>query len=268
MYKNIGNYYMADGHKVRASEFKTLETKQIIYEVIRVIDNKILFMKDHMNRLRRSLELVGASNEIVNLIEESLDVLLEGHKDLNKNIKIDVYKGHYRCYFMESFYPKQELYETGVKTTLYNHRRLNPEVKALNMDYKTTIEKIKAGKYFEVLLVNDEGFVLEGSKSNLLFIKDNVLISSPLNDILNGVTFRNVISMAENLKIKIDFRRVHKNELKDLDACFITGTSLGVLPISCIDKITYNTKHDIIIALMKTYKLKNNIPVSTLKDWN
>jgi branched-chain amino acid aminotransferase len=245
---------MADNHKVGASEFKRLETDQIIYEVIRVIDNKILLMNDHMNRLRRSLELVGDSSEIVDRIEDSLEILLDGHKDLDKNIKIDVYNGHYRCYFVESFYPKQELYETGVETTLYKHSRLNPEVKALNMDYKTTIEEIKAGKYFEVLLVNDEGFVLEGSRSNLLLIKDDVLISAPLGDILNGVTFRNVIRMAENLKIKVDFRRVHKNELKDVDACFITGTSLGVLPISHIDEIKYNTKHDIIKALMKAYK--------------
>ncbi len=254
MYKNIGYYYIVDDYKVGASEFTSLETDQIIYEVIRVIGNKILFKIDHMNRLRRSLELVGDSSEIVDRIEDSLEILLDGHKGLDKNIKIDVYNGHYRCYFMESFYPKRELYETGVETTLYNYNRLNPEVKALNMDYKATIEEVKSDKYFEVLLVNSEGFVLEGSKSNLLFIKDDVLISAPLGDILNGVTLRNVIRMAENLKIKVEFRRVHKNELKEVNACFITGTSLGILPISYIDEIKYNSKHDIIITLMKAFK--------------
>lgn len=254
MYKNIGTFFIENDEQKTADEFKSdLDKENIIYEVVRVIDNKFLFLEDHMLRLRNSLRLVGRDQDIVDRIEKVVQVLVAGH-DLNKNIKIDVYNDNYRCYFTESSYPADTLYLEGIETTLFHYVRSQPGVKQLDMDYKKTIEKIKDGRYFEVLLEDDKGFVIEGSRSNLLYIKDSTIYSAPLEDILNGVTFRNVIKMAERLDFDIVYKRIHKDELDKIDACFITGTSIGVLPIKTIDNIEFQVDHPVIKSLMEAYK--------------
>lgn len=254
MYKNIGMFFIENDERKMADGFRAdLDKKHIIYEVVRVIDKNVLFLEDHMQRLRNSLKLVGKDIGIVDRIEKAVQILVTGH-DFNKNIKIDVYNSDYRCYFIESFYPDETSYLEGVNTTLYRHERSQPEVKQLNMDYKKTIEEIKNGRYFEVLLEDDQGCVIEGSRSNLLYIKDDVIFSAPLEDILNGVTFRNVIKMAEILDINVVYKRIHKDELGFMDACFITGTSIGVLPIKSIDSNLYQVNHPVIEKLIAAYK--------------
>lgn len=261
MYKNIGNLYIEDGVERPKDAFQKLEIDSpIIYEVVRVINNQILFLDDHMNRLKHSLILTNKSTAIIAEIIRSLQVLIEKHPQLNKNIKVDVYDGHYRCYFMESFYPDQTLYETGVKTTLLAHHRDNPEVKQLNMGYKQMIEDIKGDRYFEVLLEDSEGYVIEGSRSNLIFVKDDTLFSAPLHEILEGITFKNVFKMAKTLGYNICYKKVALKDIKDMDACFITGTSLGVLPIQSINEMEFDSvNNEVIHALHEAYNNQTKV---------
>lgn len=255
MYKNIGHFFIENGQKKDADEFEfKLKADNIIYEVIRVIKGRVLFLDDHMVRLAESLEMVDEPSEIVQDIKKQITTLVEGHKHLDKNIKIDVYNQMYRVYFMESFYPENSCYEDGVQTTLYHHNRLNPEVKRLNMSYKAEIEKVKGDAFFEVLLVNDLGFVTEGSRANLLFVKNGCLYSTPLHEILNGITFKNVIKMCAVHHIPVHYRSIHMDELTTVEACFLTGTSLGVLPIETIDGYHFDSaNHPVVKTLIKAY---------------
>ncbi|MBN2797454.1 MAG: aminotransferase class IV [Clostridia bacterium] len=253
MYDIIGDYYLENGI-VRPVDSFQLEThsEQVIYEVIRVINGKILFLEDHMQRLRHSLDFIHLELSLVDKIQRDLNKLLEGHS-FNQNIKIDVYDHTYRCYFIKSKYPDKSLYDSGVDVCILEHHRKNPEIKALDMAYKARIEEIKGNQYFEVLLKDEEGHILEGSRSNVIYVKGNQIISAPLNEILNGVTFKNVVKMAHELNIDVVYRKIHHEELKDLEACFLTGTSLGVLPIRKIYDLEYDVKHPVLKQLMESY---------------
>lgn len=255
MYKNIGHFFIENGQKKDASAFKfTLKAENIIYEVMRVIKGRVLFLDDHMTRLKASLDKVHEPSEAVEEIKQQVLTLVKGHDGVEKNIKIDVYNQNYRVYFMESFYPEKLLYTTGVKTTLYHHNRLDPEVKKLNMSYKAEIEKVKDHRFFEVLLVNDADYITEGSRANLLFVKDGHIISTPLHEILNGITFKNVIEMCLAQSVPVIFESVHLNRLGEMDACFLTGTSLGILPICSIDDYTFDSaNHPVVKTLIKAY---------------
>lgn len=255
MYKNIGDYYIENNLVKDKEHFKLSLTDQTtIYEVVRVINNRILFLKDHMKRLRYSLEHTKKPSDIVMDIEEALYKLVELHPNLDKNIKIDICENYYRVYFMESFYPDKTFYDTGVDVIHKKIVRKDPSVKQLNMDYKRHIEEIKGNKYFEVLLMNEEGYVIEGSRSNLLFIIDNKVFSAPLDDILEGITFKNVLRICEEEGIPIVYKSVHERELDKVDACFLTGTSLGVLPIASIGKKKFrSSKHSIVLKLIEAY---------------
>jgi len=254
MYKNIGQYYIKNGDILDASEFEFDFTDQkILYEVIRVIDNHPLFLDDHLERLKHSLRKSGVTCEIGDL-KFLVNRLIDTNPPMDKNIKIDVTNYSFRLYFMESFYPEKDKYDKGVKTITASIERDNPTVKRLNMSYKNTINEIK-GDNFEVLLVNSLGKITEGSRANLLFIKDKTLYSTPLDEILVGVTFKNIIKMAENLHVPIKFQSIDLNDISQMEACFLTGTSLGVLPIKQVDDVIYDSSnHDIVLQLMEAYK--------------
>lgn len=255
MYTPIGKHYYYDGLKKSLQDFETIAYDQkIIYEVIRVIKGEALFLDDHLSRMKK-----GLLNDQVSLIEsikKDVGKLVEAHSELNQNIKIDVFDVHYRLYFLESTYPAEILYQTGVEVKLASVERKNPNIKALDMTYKEHIEKIK-GDAFEVILLNDNGEISEGSKSNFLFIKNDCIISAPLDKILVGVTYSNVLKMAVDLGYEITYRIIKKDEIHTMDACFLTGTSLGVLPIAKIDEVHYSSSEHIIVkSLRQAYEEK------------
>jgi len=253
MYRNIGEYYIRNGKRIPSNEFELIHSElKIIYEVIRVINKKPLFLEDHLIRLESSLK-ASQMPSCVKDVKESIYALIEMHPDFEKNIKIDVTIDGYRVYFMESFYPEKTLYQKGVSVITANIVRDNPNVKRLNMDYKKSIEKIK-GDAFEVLLVNEEGFVTEGSRANLVFVKDKTLYSAPLENILVGVTFKNVLKMAISKGFSIEYNCVRTEEINQMDACFLTGTSLGILPIHQVgEHIFCSEKHRVVLELSQAY---------------
>lgn len=254
MYQNIGKYFIEDYEIKTADMFQfQLKEEKIIYEVIRVIKNQPLFLEDHLERLAASLMKSGLSLDLT-LIEEGIKKLIELNPNMDKNIKVDVTKNSFRVYFMESFYPDEDYYKVGVKVKTAQIVRHNPTVKALNMDYKKKIEKIK-NDCFEVLLVNESGEVTEGSRANLIFVKDDTLYSTPVDQILVGVTFKNVLKMAIQRNIQVKYEATRKIDLEKMNACFLTGTSLGILPICQIDELKFDSVNDeVVLKLMQAYE--------------
>lgn len=254
MYKNIGKFFIDNGQVADGNKFEfEFSDEKILYEVIRVIDGHPLFLEDHLERLQESLRKSHVTCQIAEM-SKMVYQLIDLNPKMDKNIKIDVTNHHYRLYFMESFYPEAIKYDQGVSTITASISRDNPTVKKLNMSYKHRINEIK-GEHFEVLLVNEEHKITEGSRANLIFIKDRTIYSTPLNEILVGVTFKNVLKMLEALKLNVKFEAVDLKDISKMDACFLTGTSLGVLPIRQIDDVIYDSSnHDIVLQLMEAYK--------------
>lgn len=254
MYKNIGKIYIENGKQCDSESFEfEFSGDKILYEVIRVIDGHALFLDDHLKRLEESLSKSHVACDLSNF-KSYVNTLIEVNNSINKNIKIDVAEDKFRIYYMESFYPDQEQYVTGVETITAKIERDNPTVKKLNMSYKEKINQLKGDK-FEVVLVNDSNELTEGSRANLLFIKNQTIYSAPLNEILVGITYNNVIKMAKKMHLSICYETVSLENYMDMEACFLTGTSLGVLPIKSIDDVHYDSSnHELVLQLMKAYQ--------------
>jgi len=256
VYENIGQYYWLNGQKAQARSFILEDMPDnCIYEVIRVKNHKLLFFEDHMDRLQEGMINYGLGLDDLEIIKQNILQLVVDHEGLDKNIKIDVAKDYYRIYYVKSKYPSKALYDQGVKTVVMDYERHDPQQKVLNMDYKRQIEAVKGQEYFEVLLMDHKGMVTEGSRSNLVFVKDNHLISAPLSCILHGVTFKNIILLADQLNIDLLEEGVSLDDLDEVDACFLTGTSLGVLPIQSVnDRVFKSSENKIVRVLMKAYE--------------
>ena len=88
----------------------------------------------------------------------------------------------------------------------------------------------------EALLLNTEGFVAEGTSSNVFLIKRGVLYTPPVAaGILPGVTRGGVFEIAAGLGISVHEKNIRPKELKQADGIFLSLTSLGVVEVISFD---------------------------------
>ena len=216
-----------------------------IYEVIRIIDGKPVFPEEHHARLARSLELIG---QPINFTEkemcEDIGRLIAANNVTNDNVKliIDGFAGHgiYSTYYMllHASYPSAEDYRDGVPTEFYEAVRENPHVKIRNQDLRDrTNQIIHDHQLFEVILVDNDGNITEGSRSNIFFIKDGIVYTSPAEGVLLGVTSQKIIQLCQKVGITVSEEAIPRHEAEKADAAFISGTSPKVLPICRIGDV-------------------------------
>ncbi len=95
-------------------------------------------------------------------------------------------------------------------------------------------EAMDAG-YEEALLLDDEGFVAEGSGECFFIVRDGVLISPPNDTSLESITQNTVIMLAKDAGITVQRRRITRDEVYIADEAFFTGTAAEVTPIKDVD---------------------------------
>ena len=97
------------------------------------------------------------------------------------------------------------------------------------------IESHKAG-YQEAILLNESGYVADGSGENLFLVRDGALVTPPVHaSILEGITRASIIALAGDEGIPVVEREVARGELYTADEVFITGTAAEVCPVNEID---------------------------------
>jgi branched-chain amino acid aminotransferase len=89
--------------------------------------------------------------------------------------------------------------------------------------------------YDEALLLDTEGYVAEGSGENIFMTRNQILKTTPLTSILEGITRNSIIEIANNEGIKILEERFTRDELYIADEAFFTGTAAEVTPIREVD---------------------------------
>ncbi len=133
--------------------------------------------------------------------------------------------------------------EIGIRAKVASWRRMSadsfiPESKATGQYLNSVLAKIEATKagYEEAILLDQRGFVGEGSGENIFIVKDEVIITPSLvGGILEGITRNSVLTIARDLGIGIVERDVARTELYAADEVFVTGTAAEVAAIREID---------------------------------
>jgi branched-chain amino acid aminotransferase len=236
-----------------------------IYEVIRIIKGKPLFFEEHMKRFKNSCSLEkkemilgddGIKDKIYKLIE--VNGVTEGNVKIifnyreNGNISL--------FYFIKHSYPTEEMYLKGVDTILYFGERTNPNAKVINSTFKSMVEKkIKENNAYEAILVDNQGFITEGSRSNIFMVKGESIITSPLDMVLPGVTRGIIIEIVKKCGIHFREQRINYKEITELQGLFISGTSPQVLPISKVDNHTFSSNENLLVKkIMDEYNNRVN----------
>ena len=87
----------------------------------------------------------------------------------------------------------------------------------------------------EALLLDNEGYVAEGSGENFFLVRDGIIYTPELTSCLDGITRKTIIEMAESLGYEVREKRITRDEVYVADEAFFTGTAAEVLPIQSLD---------------------------------
>jgi branched-chain amino acid aminotransferase len=233
-----------------------------VYEVIRLIDDCPLFFDDHIERLAQSCRIVGMQfHQDPAVIRKRIGKLSDTCNCHNGNLKI-VYgepetgsRPVLLIAFIPHFFPGPDRYETGVPVTLLPMERTTPNAKLAKEKPRTLHDLIDFEHgYYEVLMVNSDNVVTEGSRSNVFFIKKTTVFTSPLEDVLPGITRKKVLQIIDTLHIEVQFERIKQDRLAEFDSIFLTGTSPGVLPVRSVNELVFTVNHPLLLNIMKHYR--------------
>ncbi len=233
-----------------------------IYEVIRMVKGNPVFFHDHIARLQKSLALQQKKNLAdPSQLRRDIINLTKTHKKKEANLKIVFnYKkdtGNYLVYFIDSVYPTFDQYRKGVPGTLFTAERRDPESKLIDNKLRSSIyHKLMHAGAYEALLINSQNEITEGSRSNIFFLKENILFTAPDDMVLKGITRKYILLICGENKIPVNMKPVKFDEISDFEAVFMTGTSPMVLPFCCIDKVKFNVSHPVIATLRDLYLKK------------
>jgi branched-chain amino acid aminotransferase len=228
-----------------------------IYETLRAYRGVIFLLQKHLDRLQRSaaalfLTLPLTRDQIGAALLESIRV----NKVQDAYLRIQISRGPGDIGLDPALCPAptvvimtkpfkdypREHYERGVSVAIVRTRRnhplaLDPAIKSTNFlnNILAKIESLSAGAY-EGILLNWKGYVAEGTISNIFMVKNGVLSTPHVRTgILEGVTRSLVLGLARRRGIRTREVLLRPKDLDDADECFITNTTVEVMPVTLID---------------------------------
>lgn len=239
-----------------------------VYEVIRIIDGKALFLEAHFERLKTSMNIRGFRFEMeFSEFKQNIAELAKLNQKQTGNVKfvLSEFKkeNKWSFSFIPHSYPTSNDYFEGVKTGLLFAERENPNAKVIqNLVREKANQMITDQNLYEVLLVDRNGQITEGSRSNVFFVKGTRFYTAPDSVVLVGITRKKVLECLNELAFPIYEEAVLASEISDFDAAFLTGTSPKVLSVKCIDNIQFPAKN----IFVEQLKIKYNAMIESYLD--
>ncbi len=103
------------------------------------------------------------------------------------------------------------------------------------MNSMLALQEALQGGYDEALLLDVEGYVTEGSGENIFIVRDGILYTPDLTSALEGITRASIITLAGELGIRVQEKRITRDEVYIADEAFFTGTAAEVTPVRELD---------------------------------
>ncbi|MEW6556222.1 MAG: branched-chain-amino-acid transaminase [Elusimicrobiota bacterium] len=247
-----------------------------IYETMRSYNGIVFKIEQHIKRLFESAKLISlklpySKQEIKNSVYKTIKtnnfknayIRLSFSRGVGEiGLDTDLCKKPTLVIIAKRFKPfSAKLYREGIKMIIAKTRRnpseaISPEIKSTNF-LNNILAKIEAKKkdVFEAIMLNLDGFVTEGTVSNIFIVKNNILKTpSKKAGILVGVTRNHILQLAKKLEIKTEETFLKPDDLYTADECFITNTSVEIMPVRFVDTQRISVNGEITRKLIENFR--------------
>lgn len=234
-----------------------------IFETIRVLDGKLCFLPDHFERLKKGMDFLQFKNcEITfeTLIKQIEDLVVKNNIKKGGRVRLTVFReaeGFYtpfneKCgYVIEAKPIEQNHYSLnpdGLIIDIYNlHRRSTSKLS--NIKTTNDIPQILAGLYAlennldDCIILNKHNRIVETTNSNIFLYKKNNIYTPSLDEgCMDGVMRKQILKIAEKLKINIFEGMLNANVLLQTDEVFVTNVVRGVQWVKTFKEKNYTNE--------------------------
>jgi branched-chain amino acid aminotransferase len=251
VFEGVRAYSTPEGTKI----FRLNDHTNRLFESAKAVNMKIPFSQQEINEAQKEVFRVNELDE--GYIRPMCFYGSEGMGLRADNLKVHCIVAAWEW----PSYMSPEAFEKGINIKISSYKRETGNIVSrskVNGNYVTSImalqEAMKEG-YDEALLLDDEDNISEGSGENFFIVKNKTLYTPDLDASLDGITRKSIISLAEELAIKVEVKKVKLQDVLDADELFFTGTAAEVVPIRSVDKklISDGVRGEITTILQKNY---------------
>lgn len=239
-------------------------------------DSVVFRLQDHMERLHRSAKMIMMD------LPYSVDELCQATVDLIKAngikscyIRPLAYYGYGQmgvdptgaptdviiAVWPWDAYLGEEALERGIDVGISSWRQrsfnaIPPAIKSAASYLNSILAKLEAKNhgYSEAIMLNENGYVTEGTGENLFIVRNGILSTPPLSDgLLEGVTRDSVLTIACDLDIPALEESLTRADLYIADEAFMTGSAAELTPVHSIDDRVVGDRGPITTQLQKRY---------------
>lgn len=265
-----------------------------VFEGIRAYETAkgtaVFRLTDHMDRLLKSAKiylkaLPYSLEEMVEAAKETIKandlkscyirpIAFRGYGEmglnpLNSPIDVSIAVWEWGAYLGE------EGLKNGIRAMVSSFHRISPNslppaAKATGQYINSILAKLEAihSDYEEAIMLDDRGFVSEGSGENIFIIREGTIFTpTTASSILEGLTRDTVIKIARDLGYEVDERDLVRSDLFLADEVFCTGTAAEITPIREIDKREIGPPGPITKALQDKFFAIVQGKDDKYKDW-
>ncbi len=213
-----------------------------LFETMRSFNGKIVYFDEHLKRIKNSCS--GLRLKFPYSLDRAKDIIKEA-------VKINGFKDSYvRLTFFKTINAAQilvivkryrpfsaKIYKSGFRACI---SPLRQDEKSPLAQIKTTgrilcqlsyLEAKRKG-FDEALILNNKGYVTEGSRTNIFLVKNKRIFTPSLNcGCLPGITRKVIFDLAGESGLNINEGNLSINDLKNADEAFLTNSLMGVMPL-------------------------------------
>ena len=235
-----------------------------VFETVKIIDSKVLFLEDHYFRLMSSMRVIRMEipmNFTMEYLEEQILTLAKSKNlAISSRARITVYRNDGGYYLPQDntvsflisvesldtalYSISQKEYIVDLYTDFYVAKQLLSSIKTTNKIINITASIFANENGLDnCLLLNDSKNVIEALQGNFFMLKGNVLTTPPVSEgCLNGVMRKQILALArkiENLEVVEEV--ISPFDLQKADELFITNVIKGIQPITKYRKKEFTT---------------------------
>ncbi|MBN7770586.1 branched-chain amino acid transaminase [Marinobacter daepoensis] len=231
-FEGVRAYNTANGPAI----FRLKEHTDRLFRSAHILNMKMPFNKDEINEAQRAA--VRENNLDEAYLRPMAFLGSEGMGLRADNLKVHVMVAAWSW----PSYMSPEAKEQGIKvrTSSYTRHHVNitmckAKANGNYINSMLALNEAISGGAEEALLLDNEGYVAEGSGENIFIVRDGVLHTPELTSCLEGITRATIIDFARELGLEVKERRITRDEVYIAEEAFFTGTAAEVLPIRELD---------------------------------
>lgn len=229
------------------------------FETIAVVENKAIFLMEHLHRLNKTLAFLNISQSIS---EETVQNHLVQHPIPYGALKIMISEKNLTFKESQVVYPKAQ-YQNGFRIDYSKVKRneTSPLTYHKTLNYGDCILEKRNAKRLgldELLFLNTRDELTEGSVCNIFFAKDGQLYTPPIScGLLPGI-LRDYIGQTYTVTEQI----IKREDIPGFDECFVTNSLMGIMPVQSLGNVEFNIR-----TLTETIIKKYLAEILRIKDW-